>query len=311
MNYLRNPLSRNAQKGRLVLYPAKSLAQLYGRTLSSSSILSTAPSQSSGSRSTSGPESEKKFSRAPEYQDIRINPAILKKLHEKGLTLEDLDELRRKRERQASQSAMNYTLSLIIGTLALAYASVPFYRLLCQQTGWAGTPITDFTRFTPDKLVPVENGRKLTVYFESDVAKSLPWSFEPMQKSVTIAPGETALAFYKARSKADEDIIGVATYNVTPQQVAPYFSKIQCFCFEQQQLHAGEEVDMPIFFFIDPDFDNDPLMKHIQSVVLSYTFFRAKTGPIGKTEQVPVTQVRVPVIAESPVAAAANSSASE
>ena len=86
-------------------------------------------------------------------------------------------------------------------------------------------------------------------------------------------PGETALAFYTAINKSDEDIIGVATYSVTPAQVAPYFSKIQCFCFEEQRLNAGETVDMPVFFFIDPDFINDPTMNKIDTITLSYTFF--------------------------------------
>ena len=86
-------------------------------------------------------------------------------------------------------------------------------------------------------------------------------------------PGETALAFYTATSKSDEDIIGVATYSVSPGQVAPYFSKIQCFCFEEQRLNAGETVDMPVFFFIDPEFTNDPIMSKIDTITLSYTFF--------------------------------------
>lgn len=86
-------------------------------------------------------------------------------------------------------------------------------------------------------------------------------------------PGETALAFYTATNKSDQDIIGVATYSVTPGQVAPYFSKIQCFCFEEQRLNAGETVDMPVFFYLDPDMLNDLNMKGIETVTLSYTFF--------------------------------------
>ncbi|PWW73934.1 hypothetical protein C7212DRAFT_359130 [Tuber magnatum] len=102
------------------------------------------------------------------------------------------------------------------------------------------------------------------------------WKFTPQQREVRVLPGETALAFYKAKNCSKEDIIGVATYSVTPGQVAPYFSKIQCFCFEEQKLNAGEEVDMPVFFFIDPDFLNDPQMRGIDTVTLSYTFFKAK-----------------------------------
>lgn len=81
------------------------------------------------------------------------------------------------------------------------------------------------------------------------------------------------MAFYTATNKGPEDIIGVATYSVTPAQVSPYFSKIQCFCFEEQRLSAGESVDMPVFFFIDPDFVNDPAMRNIETITLSYTFF--------------------------------------
>jgi cytochrome c oxidase assembly protein subunit 11 len=101
----------------------------------------------------------------------------------------------------------------------------------------------------------------------------MPWKFTPQQREVRVVPGETALAFYTATNMSDEDIIGVATYSVVPGQVAPYFSKIQCFCFEEQRLNAGETVDMPVFFYIDPDFATDPNMRKIETITLSYTFF--------------------------------------
>ena len=101
----------------------------------------------------------------------------------------------------------------------------------------------------------------------------MPWKFTPQQREVRVLPGETALAFFTATNNSDGDIIGVATYGVTPAQVAPYFSKIQCFCFEEQRLNAGETVDMPVFFFIDPDFVKDPAMRGIDTITLSYTFF--------------------------------------
>ena len=101
----------------------------------------------------------------------------------------------------------------------------------------------------------------------------LPWKFTPQQREVRVLPGETALAFYTATNKSDQDIIGVATYSVTPAQVAPYFSKIQCFCFEEQRLNAGETVDMPVFFYLDPDLLNDLNMRGVETVTLSYTFF--------------------------------------
>lgn len=109
--------------------------------------------------------------------------------------------------------------------------------------------------------------------FNASVSDVLPWKFVPQQREVRVLPGETALAFYTATNKSDHDIIGVATYSVTPGQVAPYFSKIQCFCFEEQRLNAGETVDMPVFFYLDPDMLNDLNMKGVETVTLSYTFF--------------------------------------
>jgi cytochrome c oxidase assembly protein subunit 11 len=119
----------------------------------------------------------------------------------------------------------------------------------------------------------VADHRRLRITFNGSVSDVMPWKFTSQQREVRVLPGETALAFYTATNKSDEDIIGVATYSVTPAQVAPYFSKIQCFCFEEQRLNAGETVDMPVFFFIDPDFVNDPTMNKIDTITLSYTFF--------------------------------------
>lgn len=122
-------------------------------------------------------------------------------------------------------------------------------------------------------MIPVTDSRRLRITFNGSVSDVLPWKFTPQQREVRVLPGETALAFYTATNKGPADIIGIATYSVTPGQVAPYFSKIQCFCFEEQKLNAGESVDMPVFFFIDPDFAKDPAMKNIDTITLSYTFF--------------------------------------
>ena len=123
------------------------------------------------------------------------------------------------------------------------------------------------------RLEPVTSSRRLRITFNGSVSDVLPWKFTPQQREVRVLPGETALAFYTATNRSAEDIIGVATYSVTPGQVAPYFSKIQCFCFEEQRLNAGETVDMPVFFYIDPEFVNDPTMNKIDTITLSYTFF--------------------------------------
>ncbi|EPE07798.1 cytochrome c oxidase assembly protein cox11 [Ophiostoma piceae UAMH 11346] len=189
-----------------------------------------------------------------------------------------------------NRTTMNYTLSIILGTVAFSYGSVPLYKMICQTTGWGGQPVRahggGFTsgddQDLASRLKPVKDAKRMRVTFNASVSDVLPWKFVPQQREVRVLPGETALAFYTATNKSDKDIIGVATYSVTPAQVAPYFSKIQCFCFEEQRLSAGETVDMPVFFYLDPDMLNDLNMKGIETVTLSYTFFKAKYDDNGK-----------------------------
>lgn len=123
-------------------------------------------------------------------------------------------------------------------------------------------------------LRPVENGRLITVRFDSTVGDVMPWSFVPTQLDVKVVPGETALSFFTATNHSDKAITGVATYNVHPPRAGLYFNKIQCFCFEEQRLLPGETVDMPVFFFIDPEYADDPQLSRINNITLSYTFFQ-------------------------------------
>ncbi|KAF3766017.1 hypothetical protein M406DRAFT_356169, partial [Cryphonectria parasitica EP155] len=167
--------------------------------------------------------------------------------------------------KRRNRTTMYYTLSVILGTVAFSYGSVPLYKMICQTTGWGGQPVRapghGGTFGGPDdlasRLQPVQDAKRIRVTFNASVSDVLPWKFTPQQREVRVLPGETALAFYTATNTSDQDIIGVATYSVTPAQVAPYFSKIQCFCFEEQRLNAGETVDMPVFFYLDPDYLTD------------------------------------------------------
>ncbi|KAI1428038.1 amine oxidase [Xylaria sp. FL1777] len=195
-----------------------------------------------------------------------------------------------------NRTTMFYTLSIILGTVALSYGSVPMYKMICQTTGWGGQPVRapghggSSTDIDPaSRLVPVKDARRIRVTFNASVSDVLPWKFVPQQREVRVLPGETALAFYTATNRSDSDIIGVATYSVTPAQVAPYFSKIQCFCFEEQRLNAGETVDMPVFFYLDPDLLDDLNMRGINEVTLSYTFFKAKYDNNGNFRNFPTT----------------------
>ncbi|KAF5359192.1 hypothetical protein D9756_003113 [Leucocoprinus leucothites] len=185
---------------------------------------------------------------------------------------------------ERNRALLMYTSAVIIVAVGASYAAVPLYRMFCAATGFAGTPKVGTGRFEPSKLVPAENARRIKVHFNADRSEQLPWAFQPQQKYVNVLPGESSLAFYTAKNKSDKDIIGIATYNVTPDRIAPYFSKVECFCFEEQKLLAGEEVDMPLLFFIDKDMLDDPACRNVDDVVLSYTFFRARRNERGHLE---------------------------
>ncbi|EGW35537.1 uncharacterized protein SPAPADRAFT_58762 [Spathaspora passalidarum NRRL Y-27907] len=197
------------------------------------------------------------------------------KLQAERERIDKLQAERDARQQFKNRSASYYAASVAVVFLALAFAAVPLYRAICQRTGFAGVPITDPTMFTTDKLIPVDTNKRIRVQFTCQSSGVLPWKFTPLQREVYVVPGETALAFYRAKNVSKEDIIGMAVYSITPDIAAPYFNKIQCFCFEEQRLSAGEEVDMPVFFFIDPDFAKDPSMRHVDDIVLHYSFFKA------------------------------------
>ncbi|KAI5454043.1 Cytochrome c oxidase assembly protein cox11, mitochondrial [Naganishia albida] len=186
-----------------------------------------------------------------------------------------------------SRNAALYVAGALILTLGFTYAAVPAYRAFCSATGFSGVPITDSNRFLPDRLYPSEESAKakrITVHFEATASDELKWKFTPQQKFVKVLPGETALAFYTAENWGTEDVIGIATYNTTPSRMAPYFAKVECFCFEQQKIRAGETVDLPVFFFIDRDIIDDVSLTGVDDVVLSYTFFKARRNKRGDLE---------------------------
>lgn len=158
-----------------------------------------------------------------------------------------------------------------VGMVALAFASAPLYRLFCQVTGYGGTTQRAAS-------APSETGtRTVTVRFNADVASlDLGWEFKPMQAAVRTVTGEEHLAFYRVQNNGTVPTVGVATFNVTPHKAGPYFQKIACFCFSEQELKPGESMDMPVSFFVDPAIEKDPNLRDVTTITLSYTFFRAK-----------------------------------
>lgn len=165
--------------------------------------------------------------------------------------------------------------TLLVG--GFTYMSVLLYRIYCQSTGKGGQAVIDEAGEKIASMKSIKN-REIIVNFNADINSSMTWNFKPQQHYIKVVPGETALAFYTARNPTDRPVIGVATYNVLPFEAGKYFNKIQCFCFEEQQLNPDEEVDMPVFFYLDPEYAEDPFLENINDIVLSYTFFEAKEG---------------------------------
>ena len=170
-----------------------------------------------------------------------------------------------------------YFSALFIFMIGVSYAAVPLYRIFCQATGIGGDPTLGHKIGQMETMEAIPE-RRITVTFNADHHSSMQWNFKPTQRQITVVPGETALAFYTAKNPTNKPIVGIATYNVVPFQAGLYFNKIQCFCFEEQWLNPNEEVDMPVFFYIDPDFDSDPQLADTENIILSYTFFKAQEG---------------------------------
>lgn len=157
----------------------------------------------------------------------------------------------------------------VAGMVGMSFAAVPLYRLFCQATGYGGTP--QRAESAPGEMA----ARIITVRFDSNVDPALNWRFEPKQRQVQVRVGESKLVHFRAVNKDTKPVTGHAAFNVSPDIAAPYFDKIQCFCFTEQRLEAGQAVDMPVLFFIDPKILADRKSDGISTVTLSYTFYPA------------------------------------
>lgn len=158
-------------------------------------------------------------------------------------------------------------VGLVAGMVGLSFASVPLYRVFCQVTGYGGVP--QRAEKAPGEVLD----RTVTIRFDGNVDRSLPWTFAPVQQTMDVKIGETALAFFKATNNSSVPVSGRAIFNVSPELAGRYFTKIECFCFKQQTLAAGQTVDMPVTFFVDPKFVDDEDTKDISEITLSYTFY--------------------------------------
>lgn len=168
-------------------------------------------------------------------------------------------------------------LSLGIMSLGCTFLFVPLFRMYCAPTGRGAdpkfyTPEAAREREVFNKNNPVPK-KLLKVRFLSDVGNTMPIAFVPLQKEVEVLIGEPALAFYSAYNRSNRTLLGVSSYTIAPPEATNYLNKIQCFCFEEQRFKPHELVEMPVFFFIDRDFLNDPMVNWLDEVIVNYTFF--------------------------------------
>jgi len=168
---------------------------------------------------------------------------------------------------------MAITAALVGGAVVfmtgMAFAAVPLYDLFCKVTGYGGT--TQEASAAPSQILD----RRIEVRFDSNVAPDLPIEFRPSQQSESLRIGETGLAFYNIRNLSNEPIVVRATYNVTPHVAGQYFAKLECFCFTDRTLAPGEAAELPVVFFVDPELVDDPDTSDINTLTLSYTYFRS------------------------------------
>ena len=154
--------------------------------------------------------------------------------------------------------------------LGASYAAVPLYKFICKATGINGT-----TQRVAGNAGGRVLDRTMTIHFDANTGGGLAWQFKPLAEHMTVHVGETAMAYFSATNTSSRAITGSATYNVTPEIAGLYFDKIQCFCFTQQTLNAGEHVEMPVTFYVDPAIANERSADNLRDLTLSYTFFEA------------------------------------
>jgi cytochrome c oxidase assembly protein subunit 11 len=159
-------------------------------------------------------------------------------------------------------------VGVVVTMGALAWASIPLYDWFCRVTGYGGE--TSVAEVASDEVLD----ETITVRFDASKERDFAWEFKPLQREVELRIGETGLAFYEAYNPTDEPIAGQASYNVAPFEAGGFFTKIDCFCFEQQVLQPGERVEMPVTFYVDPEIVTDRDAKYTHTITLSYTFYQ-------------------------------------
>jgi cytochrome c oxidase assembly protein subunit 11 len=160
--------------------------------------------------------------------------------------------------------------ALAVSMVGVGFAAVPLYRLFCQVTGFGGTTMR--VDAAQAATVAVTN-KTMVIRFDANQRGGLPWEFKPERPTDTVSIGAKDMSIFLAKNLSNEPVTGTATFNVTPELAGKYFNKIQCFCFTEQTLKPGEQVRMPVLYYVDPKIMTDPNTKDIEEITLSYTFY--------------------------------------
>ena len=155
---------------------------------------------------------------------------------------------------------------IFILMLGLSFAAVPLYDLFCRVTGFGGT--TQVSKEAPKIVLD----KVVSVRFDTNV-NNLDWNFKAKSNVIDVKVGQVNRVEFEVENLGNETTHGVASFNVSPASFGKYYSKLGCFCFEKQELKAGEKVTYVMTFYLDPDLVNDPTTKNLQDVTMSYTFF--------------------------------------
>lgn len=165
-----------------------------------------------------------------------------------------------------------------LAMLGLGFAAVPLYRIFCQVTGFGGTTMraTESDAEVAERMAKSAGAGTISIRFDASIDRGMPWKFTAAQSTQQVAIGQRSLAFYTSRNNSDRPVTGQASFNVEPEQAGKYFNKVQCFCFTEQTLQPGEEVRMPVLYYVDPAALKDPNMQGVEQITLSYTFHQTK-----------------------------------
>lgn len=167
--------------------------------------------------------------------------------------------------------------SVGIISLGCSFLFVPIFRLYCAPSGRGFdarfySPETTQAKDDTEKAFPTKK-KLIKIRFLADIGNTMPIAFVPLQREIEMLIGEPGLAFYSAYNRTSKTLLGVSSYTISPPEATNYLNKIQCFCFEEQRFKPHELVEMPVFFYIDKDFLNDPLINWLDELIVNYTFF--------------------------------------